>query len=69
VRGQSHRLTIIVSIDEAYLLMSDKTVLLGHFHFHFSRVDLFPSMVKSEDDTTLQNGIADPQNKTSSQSF
>jgi len=41
--------------------MDDKTVLLGHFHFHFSGVDF----LLCEDDTALQNSTADPRNKTS----
>ena len=41
----------------------DNTVLLGHFHFHFSRVDF----LLCEDDTALQNSTADQRNKTSSQ--
>jgi len=43
----------------------DKTVLLGHFHIHFSRVDFLLGLC--EDDTALQNSTADPQNKTPSQ--
>jgi len=38
----------------------DKTVLLGHFHFHFSRVDF----LLCEDDTALQNTAAQQTHET-----
>ena len=36
----------------------DKTVLLGHFHFHFRRVDF----LLCEDNTALQNTASSSQN-------